>query len=301
MRAMAVTTAQKTRFVRLLVIVLLLAVAICSVFAVLLRPNGLVASLIRATHLTWPRPAIFGTYHLIMLGLCLALVVAIALLYPRFPRERLDGLLFSVGVALFILELYKQLYDLVVLSGGRYNFGILPFQLCSYALYAYLLIPLLPEGRFKEALLDFVGLYLTIGGAVVLGYPTLYAEVALSLHTLLWHMLMIAVGVLVLLVRGYGRPYLKTMLSATSVLLVTTGLAMVLNVVLTPLAADSPKPLNLFYISPYIQSHYWLIGDVQRDFGWFWSVVVYVLMLVLIGANVVWGIGRGIKVLHKDC
>ena len=298
---MTAITAKKIRLVRLAVLAGLAAVAIASLIAVTLRPDGLVASLVRATHLTWPRPSIFGTYHLIMLGLCLTVMAAVAWLYPKFPRERLDSLLFCAGVALFVLELYKQLYHLVVLTGGAYNFGILPLQFCSYSLYLYLLIPLLPTGRFKDALLDFAALYQTMGGCIVMGYPTLYAEVALSLHTMLWHTLMIGVGMLVLLVRGYQKPYLKEMLPSTLVFIVTVSVAVVLNFVLTPYTDESLQPLNLFYISPYIQSHYIIIGDVQRAFGWLASVVVYVLMFVLIGANVVWVIGRGIKVLHKDC
>lgn len=290
--------ARKPRFVRLMVVAGLLALAAGTHLAVLLRPDGVVARLIRSTHVTWPRPAIFGPYHLVMLGLCLGLMVAVALLYRRFPRERLDSLLFGAGLVLFVLEWYKQLYYLVVLTGGRYNFGILPLQFCSYSLYLYLLIPFLREGNIKNALLDFVGLYLTMGGCIVMAYPTLYVELALSLHTMLWHTVMIGVGMLVLLVRGYRKPYWREMLSAGVVFLATVCVAIVLNFVLTPYATESYQPLNLFYISPYIQSHYIIIGDVQRAFGWAASVAVYVLMFVFVGANVVWLVGR---VLKKDC
>jgi hypothetical protein len=288
------------RTIRLGVIAGLLGVAIGTLCAVCLRPDGFVAALIRATHVVWPCPAIFGAFHLTMLGLCLGLVIVIALLYHKFPADRLDSLLFGVGVVLFIMELYKQLYHLAVLGNGHYNFGILPLQFCSYSLYLYLLIPLFPSGKLKEALLDFTALYQTMGGCIVMGYPTLYEEVALSFHTMLWHTVMIAVGVLVLLVRGYKKPYWKEMLPATLVFLATVDVAVVLNFVLTPYAAKSQQPLNLFYISPYIQSQYIIIGDVQRLFGWAASVVAYVLMFVLIGANVVWAVGRGVKFLHKN-
>jgi len=123
----------------------------------------------------------------------------------------------------------------------------------------------------------------------------------LSLHTMLWHTVMIGVGMLVLLVRGYRKPYWKEMLMAGGAFLCTVCVALVLNFVLTPYATQSYQPLNLFYISPYIQSHYIIIDDVQRAFGWAWSVVAYVLMFVFIGANVVWLVGRGVKCLHKDC
>lgn len=293
-------TKGKTRLVRLIVLGELLLLAALAFFAVILRQEGLVASFVRATHATWPRPAIFGPFHLVMLGLCLSVMVAVALLYRKFSEDKLDSLLFWMGVVLFVLELYKQLYHLTLLTGGRYNFGILPLQFCSYSLYLYLIIPFLPSGKIKEALLDFVGLYQTMGACIVMGYPTLYAEIPLSFHTMLWHTMMIAVGMTVLLVRGYRRRYVREMLSSGAVFLCTVLVAVVLNFALTPAAKDSYQPLNLFYISPYIQSHYIIIGDVQRAFGWAWSVVAYVLMFIFVGANTVWLVGRGIKALHKD-
>ena len=278
----------------------LLPAATSSFVAVCTHTDGWVAALVRATRVIVPRPQIFGAFHLSMLGLCLALMVAVAVFCPKFPRARLDDVLFYAGVFLFVMEWYKQLYYPVVLTGGRYNFGILPLQLCSYALYLYLLIPFLKDGRFKEALLDFVGLYLTMGGCIVMGYPTLYEDLALSLHTMLWHTVMIGVGMLTLLVRSGRRSYLRQMLSAGGVFVCTVAVAMGLNFVLTPYTDGSYQPLNLFYISPYIQSHYIVIGDVQRLFGWAWSVVAYVGMFIGLGANVVWLVGRGIKLLHRD-
>ena len=294
-------TKKQTEFVRLIVVGELMLLAVLAFVAVYLRPDGWVASLVRATHATWTRPSIFGPFHLVMLGLCFAVMVAVALLYRKFPKDKLDSLLFGAGAALFVLELYNQLYYLVVLTGGRYNFGILPLQFCSYSLYLYLIIPFLPSGKLKEALLDFVGLYQTMGACIVMGYPTLYEEIPLSVHTMLWHTVMIAVGMTVLLVRGYRRRYVREMLSSGAVFLGTVFVAVVLNFALASAAKESYQPLNLFYISPYIQSHYIIIGDVQRAFGWAWSVVTYVLMFIFIGANTVWLVGRGIKALHKDC
>ena len=293
-------TDRVVRRTRLVVLGELVVLAVLALAAVYLRPNGLLASFIRWTHATWARPAIFGPFHLIMLGLCFGLMVAVAVWYRKCPEHKLDSLLFGAGVCLFVLELYKQLYYPAVFTGGPYNFGILPLQFCSYSLYFYLLIPFLPKGRCKEALLDFVGLYQTMGALIVMGYPTLYAEIPLSFHTMLWHTVMIAVGMMVLLVRGYRRSYVTEMLSSGVILFLTVGLALVLNVVLSPYAQESYQPLNLFYISPYIQSHYIIIGDVQRMFGWAWSVVTYVGMFVLIGANTVWLVGRGIRFLHRE-
>ena len=138
-------TDRVVRRTRLVVLGELVVLAVLALAAVYWRPNGLLASFIRWTHATWARPAIFGPFHLIMLGLCFGLMVAVAVWYRKCPEHKLDSLLFGAGVCLFVLELYKQLYYPAVLTGGQYNFGILPLQFCSYSLYFYLLIPFLPN------------------------------------------------------------------------------------------------------------------------------------------------------------
>ena len=106
-------TNQKLRRMRLFVVGLLFVVALLSLQAVRRQPQGMLANLIRQTHATWPRPDIFGGFHLAMLGLCLCCMVAVALLYRKLPRGRLDDVLFGAGLVLFVMELYKQLYYLV--------------------------------------------------------------------------------------------------------------------------------------------------------------------------------------------
>jgi hypothetical protein len=253
----------------------------------LLFPDGIFADLIRLTHATWHKQPKFGTFHIVALLLCLLLCVLICVFEKKLERLQTDSIIFAIGIIFFWLEIYKQLYYITALGNGYYNFGIFPLQLCSYVIYLFPIIPLLNVGRIKNALYSFCALYLTLGGAIVMIYPYMFIQVPLAIHTVLWHTLMVGAGVLLLKRIGIGKSYAKEILPATVVFLGTLTVAIAFNWLLTPLSQNSEEPLNLFYLSPYQQNSYILIGDVQRAHGWLASVVCYAVLAV-IGASLLW-------------
>lgn len=286
------------RTTRLCVLAGLLLLSAVTLLSLSYTENGWTLRLLRATHVTWERPKRFEGFHLLMLGICVATAVTSGLLHKK-AAPHLDRIVFGAGVFLFLMELYKQLYYYFVIGNGYYNFGILPLQFCSYALYLFLLVPLLPEGKLKDALYKFCALYQTMGGCIVMAYPGFYDEISLCVHTMLWHIVMIAAGVLILFARGYGKRYFRELLPATVVFLPTVAIALLLNFTLYPLTENSMQPLNLFYISPYQVSNYVVIGDVQRLYGWEASVLCYVLLFVLVGAGTVWLFARAFRRIGK--
>lgn len=257
--------------------------------------NSVAHKLLAATHKPWKTPSIFGAFHLCSLALCIALAVTVGVFYKRL-QGRLDDIVFGAGLLLLGLELYKQWYSFFIIGNGSYNFGVLPLQFCSYALYLFLAVPLLPEGKIKDALYLFCGLYQTMGGCIVMAYPMLYPQASLCVHSMLWHSVMIATGTLIVFSRGYGNRYWKELLPATAVFLITACIAVILNVALQPMATSSLQPLNLFYMSPYQTTNYLLIREVQTALGWAAAMGCYVLLFVFVGATSIWGI---VKILRK--
>ena len=152
----------------------------------------------------------------------------------------------------------------------------------------FILIPFLPQGKFKDALYAFSALYQTVGGCIVMVYPKLYSEVFLSIHTMTWHIAMIFIGIMILFSRGYGKKYVSEMLPPTVVFLITAVIATILNVTLTPYITSSPQPLNLFYMSPYYRTTYIVISDVWAALGWFPALMTYVLLFIFGGATLAW-------------
>ena len=266
----------------------------------MVNPNGAVFNFLNFTHVIITKPKIFGGFHFLWLFVALGFALIAIILRKKLSEKRVESILFASGVVMLVMEVYKQLYVYYVLSSRHYNFGILPLQVCHYSLYCFLIIPLLKKGKIKRALTLFCALYQTVGGFIVLIYPTLYKELPLSLLTMSWHLIMIFNGINLLFKSCYKRAYLKDVLPPCVVFLATFLLANLLNFLLSPHIKDSLQPLNLFYISPYIQSTYVIIGDVQRLFGWFPSVICYAILFVFGGANLVWGIGKIITKIGKD-
>ena len=264
------------------------------------NPDGAVFNFLNFTHVIITKPKIFGGFHLAWLFVALGFALTAIILRKKLSDKRVETILFASGVVMLVMEVYKQLYVYYVLSGGHYNFGVLPLQVCHYSLYCFLIIPLLKEGKIKRALTLFCALYQTVGGFIVLIYPTLYKELPLSLLTMSWHLIMIFNGINLLFKSCYKRAYLKDVFPACAVFLATFLLANLLNLLLSPHIKNSLQPLNLFYISPYIQSTYVIIGDVQRIFGWFPSIICYAILFIFGGANLVWGIGKIITKIAKD-
>ena len=281
----------RTRIIRLtLLLCLLLTVAACF-FVLFSSGDGTLSAILRSTHRVGEKPTKFGALHLSFLALTLALSAGAILLRKRITREVLDCTVFLFGVFFLVLEGYKQLYYHAVLGEGSFQISVLPLQLCSYVLYLSLLLPILREGRVKDVLYCFTALFETAGGAVVIVYPLLYRELALSVHTLLWHTAMVTVGVLILAVRGYGRSYVRETVGSFAVFLGVFLLGLSLNVVLSPDRVGGGTPLNLFYLSPYGVTNMFLIGDVRDALGLPMAAVTYAALLLL-GASTVWLLGH---------
>lgn len=282
-------------------VILLVALAILFALATLciVSPDGALTSILNRTYIKVPKEHIFGVFHLISFFVCAVLAVIAVILEKKIPDRATDGIVFGFGLTFLLLETYKQLYYYLVIGNGSYNFSVLPLQLCSYALYVCLLIPFLPECAFKRALYSFLSFYLTVGGCIVMGYPTLYADLSLNLHTMLWHTLMIVLGVFVMKKRGLGRRFFGELLLATAIFGFTYTLATVINVTVTPYTGNSVGRLNLFYMSPYIPTHYVLIGDVWRAFGWIPALLTYAALFIFLGAPLMWLVAKLLNIKKR--
>ncbi len=252
--------------------------------------SGFACAVLRATDLVWQAPPAFGAFHFAFLAACIVISTAFGIWGARSDARRADTVMLCAGVLLLAMEVYKQYYSYFVIQDRVFDFGFFPFQFCTLPLFLYLAVPFLREGRIKDALCKFSALFGTMGACLVMFYPAFYDRVSLCVHTMLWHTVMIAVGVFLIFSRGYGKSWRREVLPATVPFLIFVATAMVLNVALTPLAVQSPSPLNLFYISPYEPTRYFVIRDIRRSLGWEASVAAYVLLFIFLGAGLVFSV-----------
>lgn len=224
-----------------------------------------------------------------------------------FPR-RSDRLFFLCGVIMFISEIWKQITLTFVLGGGRYNWWYFPFQLCSIPMYLLLLYPWLRQKVARRILLTFLMSYTLLGGIAVFADPSglHYPLVSLTVHSYLWHILLILIGILsgIIYFRSahelppsapahfcsthrsapsgpvhfYNahRKTLCTFAGSTGLYLFFCMLAELFN-----LSFDRFGTINMFYINPGYQMQQIIFSDLSVRIGNMPAILLYMVSTIL--------------------
>ncbi len=181
--------------------------------------------------------------------------------------------LFICGLLLAAGELYKQLFLYYVIFGS-YNWWYFPFQLCSIPMYLCLLLPLLSRNeRIFRTVCTFLQDFGLLGGIMALAEPSglLHPYWTLTLHGLIWHILLVFIGLLLAFSRIPDR-------TAAGFLLTLPMLA-VFCVIATVINVATGGAADMFYISPYYPVTQVVFYQISLRFGTGAGICVYVLCL----------------------
>ena len=248
------------------------------------------------------RPVPFGRFHLVSVGIILALALLMTVGRRWLPRgERaLRWTLVLFGVGLLALEIGKQMaYSFHPAEGWQYNWDRFPFQFCSTPIYVALVAMCLPDTRVRRALLAFLATYSPVAGCAVLFYPAsdvFHEMVFLNIHTMLWHGSMLLFGLYLWLTEAV-TPSVRTALTAAAVYLPMPIIALILNEAELATGFAGAYTFNMFYIA---RDGYCMIPVLS----WFQAhtpypvfFAAYVLTLGVGGALVTAGMGgiRNVK------
>lgn len=210
-----------------------------------------------------------------------------------FPK-RSDILFFLCGVIMSVSEIWKQLTLTFVLGGGSYNWWYFPFQLCSIPMYLLLLYPWLRRERPRRILLTFLMSYTLLGGIAVFADTSglHYPLTALTVHSYLWHILLILIGIMSGLV--YFRSAHEKAPSAPACFCSghekaprafagSTGLYLFCCVLaeLFNLAFDRFGTINMFYINPDYQMQQIIFADLSVRIGNAPAILLYIASTIL--------------------
>lgn len=198
-----------------------------------------------ALEMTEPKP--YGLFHILF-----TLVGGAVSVYGAWRLRNADdrthrAVLLTVGLALAVSEIYKQLFHTVYLNGGVYNWSILPYQLCSVPMYLCLLAPFLSAEK-QQTVYAFMCTYNLLGGLMSFLFPSglCHPYWTLTLHAFGWHMLLVFLG-MYLAVSGRMQWSGKTFAQATRLFLLLCAIAFGINCLLGPV---SEWTVNMFYIGP---------------------------------------------------
>jgi uncharacterized membrane protein YwaF len=248
-------------------------------------------------------PGAFSWFHLLWLGIMIVACVVMALTVARKHTEKADRTVVSVFAVILVgCELFKQFFWFEFY--GYYRMEIFPYQFCSVPIYVAVFAALVPWDKVREICYKFLAFYGIIGGLAVMLVPSavLYTYfVPMSLHAMLWHTVLVVMGVYLIASRGYGKR-LSEMISPAIMFVCFVAIAIVGNILVYNLYLNTPacQPgdnLSMFYISPYYPTQLPLLGAVQQI-----SYPLFVLSYLLFFngfALIVWGVAHLVRKLRK--
>ncbi len=238
----------------------------------------MVWTLIRKT--AWPMtpPAPWSAFHVAFLLAGLAAAVCLVrFLCPPQSETSSSRMLFLCGIILAAGEVYKQLFLYEIVNQGFYDWWYFPFQLCSTPMYLCLAFPFLPRGRCRQTAAVYLQAFGFLGGIMALLEPAglMHPYWTLTLHGLLWHILLIFIAfycTAARLTHRDNRYFLSALLlfflfclAATAVNLFTKGRA------------------DMFYISPYYPITQVVFHQISVTLGIIPGIAVY-LAAICVGA-----------------
>jgi len=244
-------------------------------------------------------PGMFSWFHILCLVLMVLFTVALCKLFATKHSESMDRKVVGTFAVLLVLgEVFKQLFWYEYY--GYYRWEIFPFQFCSVPIYISVFATLVPSDKVREVCYRFLAFFGIIGGIAVMAVPSavLYTYfVPISIHSMIWHSILIAMGVYLIVSRGYGRK-LKELLTPFYMYLGCIAMALIGNVLVYKLhlGSDACQPgdnLSMFFLSPYYPTQFPLLGAVQ-EFCYPLFVLIYIVIFTALSllvwkvANIAW-------------
>ncbi len=247
-------------------------------------------------------PGMGSWFHLLWLGILVVTCILFGLL-GRKGGEKKDRTVIGICALLLVCcEVFKQLFWYEFY--GYYRWEIFPFQFCSVPIYVSVFATLAPWAKVREICYRFLAFFGIIGGLAVMAVPSavLYTYfVAISLHSMIWHTLLVAMGVYLIVSRGYGKklaePRSPFFLFLGFVVVAIIGNILVYKLHLGTDACQPGDNLSMFYLSPYYPTQFPLLGAVQ-EFSYPLFVACYVAIFTVFSL-IVWGVSHAARKLGK--
>ena len=194
---------------------------------------------------------------------------------------------FFCGIGMAVSELAKQLCLTFYVHPGIYEWWYLPFQLCSIPMYLCLILGLSKSHRVQELCRAFIASFGLLGGLLSFcdtsGFH--YPVVWLTVHSYLWHILLILLGIYA--ARQADRT--RCSFRAPAILyLVLCCAAQLLDILIEDAGLG---PINMFYISlryPMMQIGFAQLVPILGNA----AVLLLYILLTILGAGLLYALER---------
>lgn len=242
----------------------------------------LMESFLRMT--AWPMtpPQPYSAFHIVLTVFGAGCSIFSAWIFSRkisaIPQKELyiRRVLFSCGLLLAVMELYKQAFLYMIEFQGHFDWWYFPFQLCSVPMYLCLLVPFLHSERSLRNIAVFLQDFGLLGGIMALAVPPglMHPYWTMTLHGFLWHFILLFLGLFCCMTGTAGherRDYAEIL----PLFFLCCLIACIINITAGP-DADA----DMFYISPFHPSSQPVFHQIACAFGIFWGNLLYVFAMV---------------------
>lgn len=237
-------------------------------------------------------PPAWGALHIVFFAVGLALSIFFAVLLRKSEDKTFNRVLRTVGFILLGMEVIKiSFFYFAVHNANLIETAYLfPFQLCSLPIYlAPISSYLKKESPVRKAMLTFMMTYTLMSGFSAFVNPSgiLQSYVLATFHSLIWHMLLVFIGLLIA-ISGRGGYKFIDFFRAFVLFIVCCYTALFLNVLIPTLLPGAD--VNMFYLGPNRSSL--IVFDAIYD-KWDWVVQMKIYEIALsIGAAIVFLFAR---------
>jgi len=250
-------------------------------------------------------PVPWGWFHWLWILLVILTLIFLYLNKNKYNEKQLKIILGSYGIIALLLELAKQLiwafnYDLVTnLVTWEFEWYAAPFQLCTTPIYVSLICLFLKKNKFRDSLLSYLAYFTILGSITTILLPDscFTSDILVNIHTMFLHCGSLVVSIYLLFTKEVEIKYCNV-IKGLFVFLGFVIIANSLNIVIYNSGILNGDTFNMFYISPYFISHLPIYGSVQESIPYIFYLMFYIISIFL-GADVIYIISLGIKNLHK--
>lgn len=205
-----------------------------------------------------PQP--YGLFHICSLVVSLVVFIIFFMMAKKTSDKKDRIVVFIISCLLIATEIWKQVTRSI--DKGSYDFGAFPGQLCSIPMFLGFISMFINNKKVRDVIYRYITFTGILGGLAMLIVPIVIFGnyILFTLHSVFWHIMLVAQGIYLIRSRKYGTNILKEVLPTTPILALVVINAIVLNAtpygfnlmsLSTKFTNDPPILDKLYQLVPY--------------------------------------------------
>lgn len=219
--------------------------------------------------------SIFGTKHLIIVAVCIALITALAILSKKLSFKTVCKTMFFIGIVSEIIKIFYYTVQNETTHGGVLPKTDLPFHLCSIQIIFIAILNLSSNEKLKRFLLSFMYPSCLFGGIAAILIATnssLNGMWILTLQYFGYHVALVVFS-LHLITGDEFKIKMSDYTNCLKFLLVMMFCAFYINSILY----DGVSNINFMYVASPPQSG---LPFLTEKYGWLVYIVHYAALVI---------------------